>query len=97
MRLIITESQFKSIFYDMTEYLNNHFSENYEICGFEFSGDDNYPLIKLKLDKKWVNKNMSNGEFIEKQKVKQLVDKSKELIIDKYNEYVQINVYAGKC
>jgi hypothetical protein len=81
----------------MSKYLNNYFSDRYEICKFESHYDEEFPILKLKLDSKWVKNNMNNNIFTKKNEVKDIVNKAKKLIIERYNDYIEISVYAGKC
>jgi hypothetical protein len=97
MKLLITERQLKTLFDDMSEYLNNYFSDRYEICKFEVEHSESNPILRLKLDNKWVKQHMSESGFTKKNEIKEIVNKAKSLIIDRYNDYIEINVYSGKC
>jgi hypothetical protein len=100
MKLIITETQQKKILKNIISDLNKEFHSRYEICKFEIIPDEDFdinPTIKLKIDKKWVNQNMSEKGFDGKLELKKIIKDAINFIEDKYGIYLTILPYSGKC
>ena len=100
MKLIITETQQNKILKSIILDLNKEFHSRYEICKFEIIPDEDFddnPTIKLKIDKQWVNQNMSEKGFDGKLELKKIIKDATNFIEDKYGIYLTILPYSGKC
>jgi len=100
MKLLITESQFRVFVRDIISDLNNLFSDTYEICKFEYPGNEDiedYPVISVKLDQKWVKSLMGPAGFGGKEQLNSIIKVAKKYVLDKFGLYVDIRPYAGKC
>lgn len=100
MKVVISENQHNKIMRNIILDLNNHFHSQYEICKFEMIPDEDFdinPTVKLRVDKKWVNKNMSENGFEGKSDLKKIIKNAIDFIEDKYGIYLTIVPYSDKC
>lgn len=100
MKLIISEGQQNKILKSIVSDLNKEFHSSYEICKFEIIPDEDFdlnPTIRVRIDKKWVNQNMSEKGFTGKEKLKGIIKDAINFIEDKYNVYLTIVPYSDKC
>jgi hypothetical protein len=100
MKLLITESQFKVFSKKIISDLNNKFADTYEICKFEYPHTEeieDYPIISLKIDAKWVKTVMGPAGFGGKEQLNDIIKLAKEFVLEKFGIYVDIRPYAGKC
>ena len=100
MKLVISEGQQNKILKSIVSDLNKEFHSNYEICKFEIIPDEDFdlnPTIRLRIDKQWVNQNMTEKGFTGKETLKQIIRDAINLIEDKYGVYLTIVPYSDKC